>query len=235
MNGQGYSNDLNKQGAPRPTLTPIGEFKPDGATFQATLEPIPILQDRLVWQGVAIVAMTVIQAVGGPAAGAAVSGVVATILPALGIDAGPVAGSLAGAGLSPFITLLTGYTVQQARADIQHGVPSIATRAWSALGRKPRGCLNTSPACSWAVALVVFIMVSVLAATGCTFRVAGLEGQVAKIATGHKGFCTEEIAATVKAYSPDAEYVVSCPTECPATMTAFTVVSEPVCTVYRKD
>lgn len=227
----GHNNDLNKQGAPRPTLTPVGQFKPDGATFTATLEPIPLLRDALFWQGLALLGMTVVQVAAGPAVTALVGQITSAVLPALGVAPGPVTDSLPGAGLSPYITGLGVYLVKQARADIQHGVPSLAGRLFA---RRPSGCLRLDPSCSWTLALAVFILLSIATATsGCTYRVAGLEGAVAKIATGHGGFCTADVQATVRAYNPDAKYVVDCPTECPATMTAFTVVAVPVCTVYE--
>lgn len=233
----GYNNDLNKQGAPHPTLTPVGQFKPDGATFTATLEPIPLFRDALFWQGLGLVGLAALHVAILPP-GVSTAAAIAGVVQALGASVGPLFGvalpppeAPPHVGLLPAMAPIAAYAVKQARADIQHGVPSLAGRLFA---RRPSGCLWLAPATQWFSAFLAFVAVScAIILSGCTVRLAGLEGAVAKIATGHGGFCTKAVGARVRAYNPDAEYVVDCPTECPATMTAFTVVTAPVCTVYE--
>ena len=231
----GYNNDLNKQGAPHPTLTPIGQFKPDGATFTATLEPIPLFRDALFWQGLGLVGLAALHVAILPP-GVSTAAAIAGVVQALGASVGPLFGvalpppdSPPHVGLLPAMAPIAAYAVKQARADIQHGVPSLATRLFA---RPSRGCVRLAPTTQWVSAFLAFVAVScAIILSACTVRLAGLEGAVAKIATGHGGFCTADVQATVQAYNPAAVYVVDCPTECPATMTRLTVVSAPVCTV----
>lgn len=219
-------------------LTPIGQFTPDGNTFTAAKQPISLLRDKLFWQSVALAVLTVVHVANAPAGAlsaeglqAVIGSVTSAIGPLFGVPM-PAPTQSAYLGMIPAITPLAAWTVKQATADIQHGVPSFAGRLF---GRPPTGCLNLRPAYSWTFALALFVVLSIVAVTSsCTYTVAGLEAQVARIATHHAGFCTADVRATVKGYSPNAEYVVDCPTECPATMTAFTVVTTPVCTVYEK-